>query len=408
MTSNLATLPVRPVRTQARPATAATRRIEESLARVIQWVVDHDYKGYEPADGNSSVLFPLTGGRIPPMRVLQQVVLRAPFNIRPLLGVRPHESAIGRGYMAWAYISIYRRTRSLVAREQARTCLSWLVAQRASRYDELCWGDPYEYATRSGRRPLGEPILIWTALIGLAFLDAFDAFGDRQHLRAAESIGRWMLALPAERTDSGLCLSYVAFRQSSIHNANVMGAAFLARLAAKTGNRDAQAVAQSAMTYTCTRQERDGAWFYAEAPKYHWIDNFHTGYNLSALKIYRDASGDRSFDDALARGLQYFKAKFFEADGTPKYFHDRTQPIDIQCASQAIETLIALSDDDPDALALALKVAEWTIANLQAGDGHFCYRDLGWTKVRTPMLHWGQGTMAKALAMTLEKLADHA
>jgi hypothetical protein len=200
----------------------------------------------------------------------------------------------------------------------------------------------------------------------------------------------------------------VTFRQSSIHNANMMGAAFLARLAAATGNRTAQTAAHSAMLYSCARQQPDGSWFYAEAPKYRWIDNFHTGYNLSALKVYRDASSDRSFDGHLARGLRYFTTSFFESDGTPKYFHDRTPPIDIQCASQAIETLVSLSDENPACLALALKVAEWTIANLQARDGHFCYRDLGWTKVSTPMLHWGQGTMAKALAVALEKLDDHA
>lgn len=407
MQSSVATRIVQPAHQPVDASTAAVRRIEESLTRVIQWVVDHDYKGYEPADGNSSLLFPLTLGRVPPMRVLQQVVLRAPFNIRPFLGVRRHESAIGRGYMAWAHLSIYRRTGSATAREQARACLAWLVVNRARDYDEFCWGDPYEYATRSGRRPFGEPILIWTALIGLTFLDAFDTFGNPQDLRVAESIGRWMLTLPAERTRRGLCLSYVTFRQSSIHNANMMGAAFLARLAAATGNRKAQTIARSAMVYSCARQRKDGSWFYAEAPKYHWIDNFHTGYNLSALKVYREASSDRCFDGHLANGLNYFKTSFFEADGRPKYFHDRAQPVDIQCASQAIETLVSLSDDDPSSLTLALKVADWTIANLQAPDGHFCYRDIGWTKVRTPMLHWGQGTMAKALALALEKVRGH-
>jgi hypothetical protein len=407
MKASVATLTVKPSPARTVVPAGLAGRIDDSLARVLRWVVDHDYKGYEPADGNSSVLFPLTGGRILPMRVLQQVVLRAPFNIRPFLGVRPHESAIARGYLASAYLSIYRRTGSPAAREQGRACLAWLIANRARRYDEFCWGDPYEYATRSGRRPLGEPILIWTALIGLAFLEAFDTWGDEQYLSVADSIGRWMLKLPAERTGTGLCLSYVAFRQSSIHNANVMAAAFLARLAAATGNARAQAVARSAMAYTCAAQRNDGSWYYAEAQKYWWIDNFHTGYNLSALKIYRDASFDYAFDDQFASGLRYFKTSFFEADGRPKYFHDRTQPVDIQCASQAIETLVSVCDDDPASLALALKVADWTITNLQAPDGHFCYRDLGWTKVRTPMLHWGQGTMAKALAVALERLTSH-
>ena len=42
---------------------------------------------------------------------------------------------------------------------------------------------------------------------------------------------------------------------------------------------------------------------------------------------------------------------------------------------------------------------------MQAPDGHFYYRDLGWKKVKTPMLHWGQGTMFKALAHLLTKMS---
>ena len=41
---------------------------------------------------------------------------------------------------------------------------------------------------------------------------------------------------------------------------------------------------------------------------------------------------------------------------------------------------------------------------MQARDGHFYYRDLGWKKVKTPMFHWGQGTMFKALAHLLGKM----
>ena len=76
-----------------------------------------------------------------------------------------------------------------------------------------------------------------------------------------------------------------------------------------------------------------------------------------------------------------------------------TRPI-----TQTIETLGEASERDLECLTLAEKVARWTIDNLQGDDGHFYYRDLGWTKVTTPMLHWGQGTMIKALAVTLERL----
>jgi hypothetical protein len=387
---------------------ALKRKLERSLEQVIAWVQARQYRAYEPADGNSSVLYPLTRGRVLPMRVLQQVVLRAPVNIRPLLGVRPHESAIGRGYMAWGYLVWSRRGKSDRVREEARVCLEWLIANRATGYDEFCWGDPYEYATRGGRRPCGEPLLIWSALIGQTFLEAFEVLQESKYLEIAKSVGRWVLALPVEQTTRGICLSYVAYRQNSIHNANAMGAAFLARLGRTIGSEGHLAVARNAMLYTCARQRPDGSWWYAEEPKYHWIDNFHTGYNLSALSVYRTSTNDGSFDEQFANGARFYRSAFFEVDGRPKYFHDRTYPVDIQCAAQAIETLTQLTDHEPDAFAVALQVADWTITNLQAPDGHFRYRDLGWTSVETPMLHWGQGTMAKALAVALERLNSDA
>jgi hypothetical protein len=379
--------------------------IEESLLRVITWVQEHGYCAYEPADGNLSKLFPLTMGFVLPMRVLQQVVLRSPVNIRPVLGIPPHESAIGRGYMAWAYLLLFQRTRAERWRQHAVECLEWLQEHRADGYEEFCWGDPYDYATRGGRRPYGEPLLIWSAMIGQTFVEAFEQLGDRRYLEVAASTAAWILTLPAERTDTGRCLSYVAYRQSSIHNSNAMGAAFLARYGAIAGDAYALEIARDAMMYTCARQRSDGAWLYAQVPKFHWIDSFHTGYNLSALKVYRDASNDRSFDGELARGLRFFTSSFFLPDGCPKYFHDRTYPVDIQCAAQAIDTLASFAGEVPECLRSAIRVATWTIDRLQAADGHFNYRDLGWMTVTTPMLHWGQGTMAKALAVLLNALS---
>ncbi|MGH9354804.1 MAG: hypothetical protein ACRD10_01585, partial [Terriglobia bacterium] len=197
---------------------------------------------------------------------------------------------------------------------------------------------------------------------------------------------------------------YVPYEQRSIHNSNMLGAALLARVAAHTDDRQALALAKDAMAYSCMSQNADGGWFYGEEAKYRWIDNFHTGYNLDSLRRYIDSSGDREFEPYLQLGLKYFKRHFFEADGRPKYYHDKASPIDIQCAAQAIDTLAFFSDRDAESLELAGKVAQWTIANMQGRDGHFYYRDLGWKKVKTPMLHWGQGTMFKALAHLLGRL----
>jgi rhamnogalacturonyl hydrolase YesR len=378
-------------------------KIEKSLERVSRWVEDHDYRAYDPGDGQLSFLRVFTFNQHFLERLLTGSVLRTPFNIRPLLGIAPHTSTKGMGYMAWGYTKRYALTGDKVFAKRAATCLDWLIEHRAPNYPQYCWGNHFPFSTRAGKIPRLEPTIVWSSLIGQAFVEAHEALGNQQYLEVASSTCDWILSLPREETKSGACLSYVAFKQSSIHNSNMLGAALLARFGKLTNHSTALAAAKDAMVYSCSRQNSDGSWFYGESPKYHWIDNFHTGYNLDCLKRYIHSTGDSGFNDNLGRGFAYFKNYFVEADGKPKYYHDKTYPIDIQCAAQAIDTLAFFSDDDPEALELALKVADWTIDNMQAPDGHFYYRDLGWKKVKTPMLHWGQGTMFKALAHLLSK-----
>ncbi len=281
-----------------------------------------------------------------------------------------------------------------------------MIENKAPSHQEYSWGNHFPFCTRGGKTPALEPIVPWTTLIGQAFLEAHETFGRSEYRRVLESIARWLMNLPRERTDSGTCISYVAFKQNSIHNSNMLAAAFLAQLASFTGTPEMFEVAADAMTYSCSRQRADGAWMYGEAAKYQWNDNFHTGYNLDCLWRYRQATGDRRFDEQLHKGFAYFLEHFFESDGRPKYYDTQTYPTDIQCAAQAIDTLTLFADHDAAALPLAGKVAAWTIDHMQAPDGHFYYRDLGWAVARTPMLHWGQGTMFKALAHLLGRVAS--
>lgn len=378
--------------------------IEESLEAVSRWVEGHDYRAYDPGDGCMSPLRYLTFDTHFLRRLLTGAVLRAPFHIRPWIGIRPHTSTKGMGYMAWGYTKRYALSQAHVHRERAEACFGWLTAHSAPGVNYYCWGNHFSFSTRAGTIPALTPTLVWSSLIGLAFLEAYETLGDNRYLDVAASTAEWVRTLPRERTSRGICLSYVPFRQSSIHNSNMLGAALLARVAEHTGDSEAVELAREAVLYTCSRQNPDGSWYYGEDPKYHWIDNFHTGYVLDCLKRYSESTGDREFTPNLASGLRYFAEHFFDADGRPKYYHNQTMPTDIQCAAQAIDTLACFAGSDPDVAGLAFSVAAWTIGNMQALDGHFYYRDLGWKKVKTPMLHWGQGTMFKALAHLVGKV----
>jgi rhamnogalacturonyl hydrolase YesR len=380
--------------------------IYRSLKQVERWVESHDYEAYEPFDGLSSPWTRLTGGRLLLDRLFLQAVRQSPVNIRPLLGIKPLPSTKGRGYMAAGYLLIYGMTGDPEYRRKAVACFRWLQQHKSPKFGEHSWANHFDFASRAGRYSKDESIIVWTALIGQAFIDAYEAIGHSEYLAVAESACRWILNLPRERTSSGTCLSYHALSQESIHNANMLGAALLARTWRHTSNREYLRTAEEAMRYSCSRQHADGSWWYAEPSQFHWIDNFHTGYNLDSLKCYIDATGDDSYQDTIVRGLAFYKAHFFGKDGCPRYYHDRTPPIDSQCAAQAIETLANFSSHDEESLELAGRVAEWTIAHMQDRDGHFYYRLYPGLKAKAPMMHWAQATMYKALSLLLVKLHD--
>jgi len=377
-----------------------------SLQKVQKWVEDHGYKAYEPFDGLSSWARTFAFGTILGDRLLMQAIRQSPINLRPLLGVAPMESTKGRGYMARGYWQLYRTTGREEYKTKASDCLHWLDGHKAKKYAKHSWANHFDFSSRGGRYTSEDPIIVWTALVGQGYLDGYELTGDKWFLEIADSVCGWIMDLPREKTPTGDCLSYLMPVQNSIHNSNMLGAAMLARTAKHTGNQEYLKVARSAMEYSLTRQLPDGSWWYAEYPDHHWIDNFHTGYNLDSLKCYMEGSGDEQWRPNLMKGLEFLKAHFFEPSGRPRYYHTRTYPVDSQCAAQAIETLADFSDLDSSCLELSVKVARWTIENMQDADGHFYYRQypLG-IKAKTPMLHWAQATTFKALAVLNAKLA---
>ena len=185
----------------------------------------------------------------------------------------------------------------------------------------------------------------------------------------------------------------------------MLGAALLARTAKRTGNEEYVRVARSAMEYSRSRQLQDGSWWYGEEDKYHWIDNFHTGYNLDSLYFYLESVGGKDFYPNLDKGLKFYKrisSRRPDARSTTTL-----EPIPwIYSARPSPSThWYSCRSGDATALDLAEEVAAWTIRNMQDSEGYFYYRQYPLMKAKTPMLHWGQATMFKALAHLFHSLS---
>jgi hypothetical protein len=375
--------------------------IYESIRRLSGWLEKNDYRGYDTFDGlNARLLRPLTFNNKFLRMALQQGVRRFPINLRPLIGVAKDHSTKGMGFLARGFIRLYETTGDAAWRDKAKCALEWLVNNQAIGYTGASWGNHFDYQSRVSYVPRGLPSIVWTSLIGHAFLDAHDRFQDERFLQVGINACEHILHDLSTFTEGdSLCISYFPTQHVQVHNANTLGASLLARTYAYTRNESYRVLAQKALLYTARHQRPDSSWYYGEAPTLHWVDNFHTAYVLDSFKYYAEGTGDHRFDQNLYAGYKYWKGTFFLPDGTPRYYDYKTLPIDIQCCSQAIDTLVFFRDRDSEGLPLALRVAEWTINHMQDRTGYFYYRRYSrWLVNRTPTLHWGQATMLSALA----------
>jgi hypothetical protein len=375
--------------------------VYEPLKRLERWVEQMDWAAYDTFDGLASPYTHLfTFGSPFLKQVWQQSVRRFPLNIRPVLGIKPNKSTKAMGFFAQGYLTLYETYGDAAALDKANACLKWLIENRSKQFRNYCWGNHFDYQSRGGAILKGTPTIVWTGLIGHAFLDAYDVTSDQTYLAVSKSICDFIVEeLGWFQGDGGVCLRYYPNEEHQIHNSNVIGASFLARVNALSPDTRYAEIARSAVDFTVRHQTAEGAWFYGVERKYRWVDSFHSGYVLEALDAFIRYSGDSRHVAALEKGYRYFIATFFEEDGTPRYYDYKRHPLDIQCASQGIQTLVNLRQLHPSSIAVASHVARWTIANMQDPSGYFYYRKYPLITNKTPTLHWGQATMFAALAL---------
>lgn len=383
--------------------------LEKSLLSLQTWLEDSRYCAYDPFDGLGSYLRPLAFGLKTPQQMLQQAIRRSPFNLRPVLGIGTHTSTKGMGFLASGYLKLYRLTQDQRCRSQAISALTWLTDHASKGHSGFCWGNAFDYISRGFYLPKGSPTLVWSALIGHQFLEAFRVLGDSRYLDVAKSVGSFITKdLGKIPQAQGICLSYICERETAVHNANLLGARFLAELFSETGDPALFDLAREAARYSALSQRPNGSWYYGEEAKFHWIDNWHTAYNLDSLLDFQRNSGSSEFETQMIKGLDFYVRHFFRADGAPRYYWDRDYRFDIQSCSQSIDTLTLFAGHlkRRDLMDLAGRIGVWTACHMQDQSGYFyLWKDRRFTN-KTPTFHWGGTTMFHALAHFLLVLSD--
>ncbi|MDO9695448.1 MAG: hypothetical protein Q7W56_12020 [Candidatus Latescibacteria bacterium] len=380
------------------------------------------FRGSDPYDGlNSRLLAPLLGrSRLLRLAVIQGVK-RSPLDVRPLLRVPPglnpkglalllHGAAVwpdaddGDGRRAWLADALLSSA-SLPDGRPAfgdRTVIPGLAARAGADREllpaRLGWGYDFPWQSRAFLQPAFFPTVVATSFV----VDALAVAGNDV---AIEPAARFVETDLRRHEDAdGLCFSYSPGDDTRVYNASLFGARILAQAAAH-GGPDASArreAARRATDWVVSRQREDGSWVYGEAAHWGWIDNLHTGYNLETIDRLATLLGDDRWEEALRRGLDFYRRALFLEDGTPRYYTTSLYPLDPHSFAQGALTFLSLRRLQPDAVAFADRILGRGIEELwDERRGGFRFQKH--RRHTQPAIHlrWSQAWMFRALCARL-------
>lgn len=377
---------------------------DTTLSELESWLVERDYRGWDPFDAlNSPWLKRLSCGWYPVQRVVVQLLKRAPLNMRPLLRVPQLHNAKAMGLLLTGHARRFAASGTDHDRERIDHFSAWLERNAQRDTTGAAWGYPFDWPNRSGFFPAGTPTVVTTAFIGLGLVEAYRVTGeDRLLALAAESAQFVHSGLNCRRDTNGVCASYTPLDQARVHNANLLGAALLLEVGTLRDEARFVDAGRERVGWSMAQQAEDGSWLYGADPGQDWIDSFHTGYNLEALDRAARLTADPVCADALTRGYRYYLDRFFLADGTVKYYHDRAYPLDAHAFAHALITLTRLQRLNERSLPLRTLVRRQLETRFRSGQGFFYYQQQPRYTNRIPYTRWVQAWIWLAL-VTMEE-----
>lgn len=379
------------------------KKIEKSFEKLKSYCEQEQFKGWDPYDGLNSKLFqatPFKNVRFFRLALIQ-AFKRSPINLRPILMVKKDYNPKGLGLFLTSYCNLYKIEPKAEYLETINFLANTVINLQTKGFSGPCWGYNFDWQSRAFFLKKGTPTVVATSFISYALMDAYEITKNEKFLDVAiKSCDFITKDLKRTAKLQGFIFSYSPFDDTCVYNASLLGSRLLARAYSYTKNENYLKLAQQSVLACADAQREDGAWVYGEMSIQNWVDSFHTGYNLECISEYQKFTGNNSFNDNIERGLKYYINNFFLDDGTPKYYDNKTYPIDIHAPAQFIATLYRLNKIDENQ-ELVYKVLNWTIENMQDEKGFFYYQMKQGKSSKIPYIRWAQAWMMYGMSFYL-------
>lgn len=324
-------------------------KIEKIILKLENNIKKQGYKGWDVFDGLNSKLFKNT--TFFKSRLLRlawiQLFKRSPINFRKLTKIPRGYNAKGLALFIQGLINLYKTEKKQKYLNQAYKLSKIIIAQRAKNRDYFCVGYNFFWESRAFSVPAFTPNIIVSSFVGQAFLDLYDIDKNKKWLEYAIEIGIFIeKELKLFESENEICFGYIPGEKVRVHNANLMGARLFARLFSLTENIKYKNYSIKSVNYSINAQRDDGAWVYGERKHHQWVDNFHTGFNLVAIKEIQNYLETDIWSIVLRKGINYHLNNHFLKDMTPKYYDNKLYPIDIHNFAQGIDTMLTFGYRD--------------------------------------------------------------
>lgn len=381
-----------------------------NFQRLKLYCETENFKGWDPYDGMNSKIFqvlPLKHWDLARLAWIQGFK-RSPINFRKLLLVPKQHNSKGVALFLLGYCRLYKAAQNGHTDfgtedeilKHINNLTQLLLDMKAKGYSGACWGYNFDWqARRLFLFKKNTPTVVATAFCIEALVESYEITKDGKLLDIILSAADFVLRdLSKTVHGKGHIFSYsVTDGNNTVINASLLGAKILSYTFKYSKDQRHMDEARKAVVAACELQEKDGSWIYGLLPIQSWKDSFHTGFNLDALKTYEINTGDDAFKTYIEKGWKYYCDNFFEADGKPKYYHNKTYPIDIHCPAQVIVTASKLNQFKKSNTLLE-KTLVWTMDHMQSPKGYFYYQYRKGLSSKISYMRWSNAFMFNAMA----------
>jgi rhamnogalacturonyl hydrolase YesR len=362
-----------------------------------KYIESANFAGYDPYDAlNSSFLALLCCNSKWARVALTQFMRRCPINLRPLLGVGKAHNPKAIGLFVSGYAKLFAIDPNEKYLQKVDYLLNLLEQLKCTGYNGNCWGYNFDWQNRTLLLLKGVPTIVNSSFIGHSLLDCYELTGKQQALEMAISIKDFICKdLNRTKLRDTICFSYTPADCGVVHNANMLGASILIRLNKYCPSELLIETALASLDYSMNHQHSDGSWYYADTDGYRWIDSFHTGFNLQALRCILNDGFASQYQEKYEKGVEFYADNFFLADGYPKYYHNQSNLVDIHAPTQAIYFFAGMGEQYK---VLTDRILKWMLNNMQSPSGYFYFRKSRYFTNKISYMRWAQAWVFHALA----------